>query len=98
MPKVSKTANRVRGERLSIRITADQKSLSERAAASQGRTVADFVVTSVLDAASRVTEEHQRLDLSLRDSQIFVEALTHPQPVNARLRDTVRRYRRTAGV
>jgi uncharacterized protein (DUF1778 family) len=84
---------RVRGERLVARVTADQKSLIERAAALQGRSVIDFVLTSVQDAARRAIEEHQRLDLSLRDSQAFVEALMNPAPVNDRLRETVRRYR-----
>ena len=89
---------RVRGERLETRVTADQKSLVERAAALQGRTVTDFVLTSVQDAARRTIEEHRRLDLSLRDSQAFVQALMKPTPVNDRLRDTVRRYREKTGV
>ncbi|MBK1663728.1 hypothetical protein CKO38_07295 [Rhodospirillum rubrum] len=89
---------RVRGERLETRVTADQKSLIEHAAALQGRTVTDFVLTSVQEAARRAIEEHQRLDLSVRDSQAFVEALINPQPVNDRLRDTLERYRRTTGV
>lgn len=90
--------SRVRGERLETRVTADQKTLIERAAALQGRTVTDFVLTSVQDAARRAIEEHQRLDLSVRDSQAFVEALINPKPVNDRLRETVRRYRETTGV
>jgi uncharacterized protein (DUF1778 family) len=98
MARASVNANRVRGERLETRVTTDQKNLIERAAALQGRTVTDFVLTSVQDAARRAIEEHQSLDLSLRDSQAFVEALTHPRPVNVRLRDTVRRYRRITGV
>ena len=89
---------RVRGERLETRVTADQKSLIEHAAALQGRTVTDFVLTSVQDAARRAIEEHQRLDLSLRDNQAFVQALIDPAPVNERLRDTVRRYRERTGV
>lgn len=89
---------RVRGERLETRVTADQKSLIEHAAALQGRTVTDFVLTSVQEAARRAIEEHQRIDLSVRDSQAFVEALINPQPVNDRLRDTVHRYRQIAGV
>lgn len=60
---------RVRGERLETRVTADQKNLIERAAALQGRTVTDFVLTSVQDAARWAIEEHQRLDLSVRNSQ-----------------------------
>ena len=97
-PSALNTRGRVRGERLETRVTADQKSLIERAAALQGRTVTDFVLTSVQEAARRAIEEHQRLDLSVRDSQAFVDALINPRPVSDRLRDTVRRYRRATGV
>ena len=89
---------RVRGERLEARVTADQKRLIERAAELQGRTMTDFVLTSVQDAARRTIEEYHRLDLSLRDSQTFVQALVNPTPVNDRLRDTIRRYREKTGV
>jgi uncharacterized protein (DUF1778 family) len=58
----------------------------------------DFVPTSVQDAARRAIAEHQQLELSVRDSQAFVDALLHPKPVNDRLRDTVRRYREATGV
>ncbi len=58
----------------------------------------DFVLTSVQDAARRAIEEHQRLDLSVRDSEAFVDALLKPQPANDRLRETVRRYRQATGV
>ena len=84
---------RARAQRLEARLTAEQKSLIERAAALQGRTVTDFVLTSVQDAARRTIEEHQRLTLTVRDSQAFVEALLNPKPVNDRLRETIRRYR-----
>jgi uncharacterized protein (DUF1778 family) len=94
----SKTAGRARAERLETRITADQKRLIERAAALQGRTVTDFVLTSVQEAAQRAIEEYQRLELSVRDSEAFVDALLNPKPVNRRLRETVRRYRQTTGV
>ena len=89
---------RARAQRLETRVTAEQKTLIERAAALQGRTVTDFVLTSVQDAARRAIEEHQQLELSLRDSETFVEALLNPKPVNDRLRDTIRRYRETTGV
>jgi uncharacterized protein (DUF1778 family) len=99
MPKAASgsTSGRTRAERLEARITAEQKSLIERAAALQGRTVTDFVLTSVQDAARRAIEEHNQLALSVRDSEAFVDALLNPKPVNDRLRDTVRRYRERAG-
>jgi len=96
---VSNSARRrTRSERLEARMTAEQRSLIERAAALQGRSVTDFVLTSVQDAARRAIEEHSQLTLSVRDSEAFVDALLNPKPVNNRLRDTVRRYRERAGV
>lgn len=89
---------RVRAERLEARLTADQKSLIERAAALQGRTVTDFVLSAVQAAAIQTIADYQHINLSIRDSDAFVNAVLNPQPVNDRLRDTVRRYRRATGV
>ena len=89
---------RARAQRLETRVTAEQKNLIERAAALQSRTITDFVLTAVQDAARRTIEEHQQLELSVRDSEAFVEALLNSRPVNDRLRDTVRRYRAVTGV
>ncbi|HLY54631.1 MAG TPA: DUF1778 domain-containing protein [Stellaceae bacterium] len=97
-PKAAPKPGRARAQRLETRVTAEQKTLIERAAALEGRTVTDFVLTSVQQAARRAIEEHQRIDLSIRDSEAVVEALLDPKPVNDRLRDTVRRYREATGV
>jgi len=100
MPRAASKSRlgRARAQRLETRVTAEQKNLIERAAALQGRTITDFVLTSVQDAARRTIEEHQKLELSVRDSEAFVEALLNPRPFNDRLRDTVRRYRAATGV
>src|ERR1043166_1478604 len=97
-PATKTGRGRARAERLEARVTAEQKSLIERAAALQGRSVTDFLLTSVQDAARRAIEEHSQLALSVRSSEAFVDALLNPQPLNDRLRDTVRRYRERAGV
>ncbi|MEO7027188.1 MAG: DUF1778 domain-containing protein [Caulobacteraceae bacterium] len=89
---------RRRGERLEARITAEQKALIERAAAVRGRTVTDFVPTSAQEAARRAIEDHQILSLSLRDSEVFVQALLSHAPVNDRLRETVSQYWEATGV
>ncbi|PSJ61773.1 DUF1778 domain-containing protein [Kumtagia ephedrae] len=88
---------RAKAERLEARVTAEQKGLIERAASLQGRTVTDFVLASVQDAARRAIEEHRQLELSVRDSEAFVEAMLNPAPANDRLRETMRRYRETTG-
>jgi uncharacterized protein (DUF1778 family) len=89
---------RARAQRLEARVTAEQKRLIEHAAALQGRTVTDFVLTSVQDAARQAIESHQHLALTVRDSEVFVDAIVNPKPVNDRLRETVRRYREATGV
>ncbi len=68
-------STRTRAERLEARITTAQKALIEHAAALQGRSVTDFVLASVQEAASRAIDEHQRLTLSVQDGRAFVEAL-----------------------
>jgi uncharacterized protein (DUF1778 family) len=93
-----KVKERVRSERLEARVTKYQKDLIERAAAIQGRSVTDFLLSSVQDAAQKAIEDHQRIQLSIRDADAFVEALINPKPVNERLKETIRRYRQATGV
>lgn len=90
-------APRRRAERLEARITAEQKALIEHAAALQGRSITDFVLTSVQDAARRAIEEHEIVSLSVRDSQAFVEALLNPPEPGARLREAAARYKAVMG-
>jgi uncharacterized protein (DUF1778 family) len=89
--------DRTRGERLEARITADQKALIQRAAELEGRSVTDYVVSSVQDAAKRTVEAHDLVVLSAAESRAFVDALLDPSPINDRLRDSVRRHRTTTG-
>lgn len=84
-------STRLRAERLEARITAGQKALIEHAAALQGRSVTDFVLTSVQEAASRAIDEYQRLTLSVRDGRAFVEALVSPAPVPGPLKEALQR-------
>ena len=92
-----KPIDRTRGERLEARITADQKALIQRAAELEGRSLTDYVVSSVQDAARRTVEAHDVLVLSAAESRAFVDALLDPPPINDRLRDSVRRHRAMTG-
>lgn len=83
-----------RGARLEVRITTAQKTLIERAAAYQGRTVTDFVVSAIVSAAEAVIHEHEVIRLNAVESRQFVEALLHPPAPNAALRRAVRKYRK----
>ena len=79
--------------RLEARITAEQKELIERAAAYQGRTVSDFVVSTVQEAATAVIREHEVLRLNGSQSRAFVEALLNPPEPNEALQQAADEYR-----
>jgi uncharacterized protein (DUF1778 family) len=98
MAETARKNVRGRPERLEARITAEQKRLIEQAAALEGRTVTDFVLTALQAAAESAIERRQHLELSLRDREAFVEALLQPKPINDRLHETVRLYRQATGV
>ena len=69
---VRKPVERARGERLKTCITAERKTLVQRAAELEGRTVTDDVIASVQDAARRTVEAHGTIVLSAADSRAFV--------------------------
>ncbi len=87
-----KQASRARAERLEARVSLAQKTLFQRAATLQGRTLTDFVVSSVQDAAVRTIEEMQIIRLTAQDSRTFAEALIHPRAPSNELRAAARRY------
>lgn len=95
-PSGSTTARR-RAERLEARVTVEQKALIEHAAALQGRTVTDFVLTSVQEAAQRAIEDHEVIRLSVQDTQAFVDALLNPREPSERMRETVAHYKSVMG-
>ncbi len=93
----AKTTAKARGERLEARISRDQKALFQRAAELRGRTLSDFVISSVNDAALRVIEETQMIRLGEEDSRAFVEALLNPREPNAQLKKAAQRYLKVTG-
>lgn len=78
-------------------MTVEQKGLIEHAAALQGRTVTDFVLTSVQEAARRAIEEYEVIRLSIQDSRTFAEALLNPRKPSARMREKAARHHSVLG-
>ncbi|MBF2096811.1 MAG: DUF1778 domain-containing protein [Gloeomargaritaceae cyanobacterium C42_A2020_066] len=81
--------------RLEARISQEVKALVQKAADLEGRTLTDFVVTSVQSAAWAVIERHQTLKLGVEDSEAFVNAVLNPPHPNAALESAALRYRET---
>lgn len=65
---------------LEARISADLYSMLKRATELQGRTMIDFVVAAVQDAAQRAIEQAEVVRLSLADQERFAQALLVPPP------------------
>ncbi|MHB0888682.1 type II toxin-antitoxin system TacA family antitoxin [Acidithiobacillus sp.] len=88
MPSTHSTA------RLEARISTDLHSLLKRAAEIQGRTMTDFVVAAVQDAAQRAIEQAELIRLTLADQECFAQALlTPPAPAPALERAFARRHK-----
>jgi uncharacterized protein (DUF1778 family) len=72
MPSAAPTA------RLEARISTELHAMLKRAAEMQGRTLTDFVVSAVQEAAQRAIEQGEVVRLSLADSERFAQALLSP--------------------
>ncbi len=78
--------------RLEARISTDLQAMLKRVAELQGRTMTDFVVSAVQDAAQRAIEQAEVMRLSLADQECFAQALlSPPKPAPALERAFARR-------
>lgn len=78
--------------RLEARISPDLHAMLKRVAELQGRTMTDFVVAALLEAAHRALEQSEVVRLSLADQECFANALmSPPQPSPALKRAFARR-------
>ncbi|HFO7194944.1 TPA: DUF1778 domain-containing protein, partial [Escherichia coli] len=72
MPSATQTA------RLEARISTELHAMLKRAAEIQGRTMTDFIIAAVQDAAQRAIEQTDIIRLSRTDQEIFAQALLSP--------------------
>lgn len=64
--------------RLEARVTPDLHALLKRASEIQGRTMTDFVIMAVQEAAQRAIEQAEIIRLSMADQECFAKALLSP--------------------
>ncbi len=79
--------------RLEARISADLHSTLKRAAEIQGRTMTDFVVAAVQDAAQKAIAQAAFMHLTVADQEAFAKALISPPKPNAALKRAFKRRR-----
>ena len=97
-PRTPAIPSKNRCAHLEIRLSAEQKTMMQRAAVLSGRTLREFVVASAQEAADRVIREHETIRLSRAEQVAFVSALLDPPAPNARLRKAAAAYRKTLGL
>lgn len=86
---------RVKGERLEARVTAELKAMFQRAADLKGLTLTDYVINSLVDSSQQVIREHEVLTLVGRNRDALIEALMNPPPPSPRLVAALARYRKS---
>ena len=78
--------------RLEARISTDLHAMLKRAAELQGRTMTDYVISAVQDAAQRAIEQSEVIRLSLADQKRFADALLSPPEPTPALRRAMARH------
>lgn len=80
--------------RLEARISTDLHGMLKHAAALQGRSVTDFVVSAVQDAARQAIDQAELIRLSMADQACFANALMSPPQANPALKRAFSRRRK----
>lgn len=80
--------------RLEARISLDLHAMLKRAAELQNRTVTDFVVSAVQDAARKAIDQSDVVRLSLADQERFAAALMVPPKPAPALKRAFARHRK----
>ena len=80
--------------RLEARISKELYATLRRAAELQNRTITDFVISAVQDAAQKAFEQTEVLRLSLEDQERFAEALLSPPKAAPALKRAFARHRK----
>ena len=93
-----RTHEKARAARLEARVTTGQKALLQHAAALSGRTLSQFVVASAEEAATKLIQERESINLTRKEQVAFVNALLSPPAPSARLRSAAAKYRQQLGL
>ena len=83
--------------RIEFRLPAQRKREIEQAATVQNRSLTEFAVATLTDAARKVLDEqaqHEQVQLSNRDRDRFLAVLDANDAPNAALRAAARKHRR----
>ncbi|TDN55390.1 uncharacterized protein (DUF1778 family) [Buttiauxella sp. JUb87] len=78
-------------QRIDLRLTDDDKSMIEEAAAMSNQTITQFMVASASERAAEIIEQHRRLLLNKESWNLVMDAISNPPAPNERLNRAVKR-------
>lgn len=81
-----------RDARLDFRLSSDDKQMIEQAATATGRSISDFAVANLIEAARRTLDEITVTRMSMRDRDAFLALIDSDAEPNAALRTAAERY------
>lgn len=97
MPTIAKKKSRKSSARLDVRLRPDKKALIEEAATLSGKSISDYVVSTLLQQSTEVLQRHRHIQLSNRDRDQFLALLDTSDEPNVKLVQAARKYKRMVG-
>lgn len=81
----------VKKQRIDLRLTDDDKSMIEEAAAISNQSVSQFMLNSASQRAAEVIEQHRRVILNEESSTRVMDALSNPPSPGEKLKRAAKR-------
>lgn len=97
MSDIMKLPEKLRDARLEARLPSAQKELFKRAAKLAGKTMSEFMVDSLEQAAANILHENDLIRLSREEQIAFVSTLLNPSEPGGRLLQAAKNYRTKSG-
>ena len=97
MPAIARKKSQKSSARLDVRLRSDKKALIEEAATLSGKTISEYVVSTLLQQSTEVLQRHRHIRLSDRDRDQFLALLDASDKPNASLTHAARRYKQMVG-
>lgn len=85
MPQIAQMAN----DRVSIRISSEDKQILMQAVALSHTNITEFVLQQILPQAKKIVKAHQKQQFSQRDLAMIFELMDNPPKPNNRLQNAV---------
>jgi uncharacterized protein (DUF1778 family) len=89
----SSTRRITKSRRIAFRLTDELSNRVEQAVAISGRTQTELITEAIADKANAIIREQRLLELTGRDMDALLDAISNPPPPNEAMQRAVARWR-----